>query len=59
VRATTAIPIHWGTLVPIHKALRREPELAESPADEFVEHLRGLAPEIEPRVLRPGEETLL
>ena len=59
VGATTVIPIHWGTLRPMHKAFRGEPELAGRPAEEFVEHLREVAPEIEPRVLRPGEETLL
>jgi L-ascorbate metabolism protein UlaG (beta-lactamase superfamily) len=59
VRATTAIPIHWGTLAPIHKALLGNPEEVEQPAEEFVERLRELAPEIEARVLRPGEETLL
>jgi L-ascorbate metabolism protein UlaG (beta-lactamase superfamily) len=59
VAATTVIPIHWGTLLPMHKAFRGEPELAERPAEEFVEHLQDVAPEIEPRVLRPGEETLL
>ncbi len=59
VRATTAIPIHWGTLAPIHKAWLGNPEEIEQPAEEFVEHLRRVAPEIEARVLRPGEETLL
>ncbi len=58
LRAATAIPIHWGTLFQMHKTLRGEPVLAERPAEEFVEHLRGIAPEIEARVLRPGEETL-
>jgi L-ascorbate metabolism protein UlaG (beta-lactamase superfamily) len=59
LRAKTAIPIHWGTLRPMHKAFLTEPEDAEQPAAEFVERLRELAPEIEARVLRPGEETLL
>ena len=59
LRAKTAIPIHWGTLVQMHKAFRGEPELAERPAEEFVERLRELAPEIDARVLAPGEETLL
>jgi L-ascorbate metabolism protein UlaG (beta-lactamase superfamily) len=59
VRAKTVIPIHWGTLAPIHKTLRGQAEDTAQPADEFVERLRELAPEIEARVLRPGEETLL
>jgi L-ascorbate metabolism protein UlaG (beta-lactamase superfamily) len=59
LRAGTAIPIHWGTLFQMHKALRGAPELVERPAEEFVERLRRLAPEIVARLLRPGEETLL
>jgi L-ascorbate metabolism protein UlaG (beta-lactamase superfamily) len=59
LRAKTVIPIHWGTLVPIHKTLRGEREDVAQPADEFVGRLREVAPEIEARVLRPGEETLL
>ncbi len=57
LRASTVIPIHWGTYFPAHTALRGAPELAERPTEEFVEHLRDLAPEVEARVLRPGEET--
>jgi len=57
VGAGTAIPIHWGTLFPVHRALRGAPETVERPADEFAEHLGELAPEIEARILRPGEET--
>ena len=59
VRATTAIPIHWGTLYPMHTSFRGAPEAFERPPEEFVERLREIAPEIEARVLRPGEETLL
>jgi L-ascorbate metabolism protein UlaG (beta-lactamase superfamily) len=57
LRAATAIPIHWGTLFPVHRALRSAPDDVERPAEEFAEHLRELAPGIEARVLRPGEET--
>jgi L-ascorbate metabolism protein UlaG (beta-lactamase superfamily) len=57
LRAATVIPIHWGTLYPAHKGLRGTPEAIERPAEEFSECLRELAPEIEARVLRPGDET--
>jgi L-ascorbate metabolism protein UlaG (beta-lactamase superfamily) len=59
LRATSAIPIHWGTLFPMHQALRGAAGPALHPPVEFVRRLRELAPKIEARVLRPGEETLL
>ena len=51
-----AIPIHWGTL-----AAPRVPWLSDpgAPAREFGRHLSRLAPEIEARVLAPGEQLTL
>lgn len=51
-----AVPIHWGTLYPrhLHRVWRRP--LTE-PADRFAAHARRLAPEVDVRVLRPGEST--
>jgi hypothetical protein len=49
-------PIHWGTLLQIGLEERRE-ELFERPLREFAEHMRRLAPEVDVRVLRPGEST--
>jgi len=57
LRPRVAIPIHWGTLTPIGSP-RGASELQE-PARLFAEHLAQLAPEIDVRVLAPGQATLL
>jgi L-ascorbate metabolism protein UlaG (beta-lactamase superfamily) len=51
-----AVPIHWGTLYPrhLHRVWRRA--LVE-PGDRFAAHARRLAPDVDVRVLRPGEST--
>ena len=53
-----AVPIHWGTLYPfglrpLHGGPLREP------AADFAESLRRLAPQVEARVLSPGDSTPL
>jgi L-ascorbate metabolism protein UlaG (beta-lactamase superfamily) len=53
-----AIPIHWGTLRPISLIARREPELHD-PARKFAEHVGQIAPDVEVRVLMPGEGAAL
>ncbi len=58
LRAKIVIPIHWGTLLQIGLARRRE-DLFTRPVREFASHLAELAPETELRVLRPGESTAL
>ena len=55
VRPRVAIPIHWGTYFPIHLGLRRMPRFLELPPAEFVAAAREVAPDVEVRVLRPGE----
>jgi L-ascorbate metabolism protein UlaG (beta-lactamase superfamily) len=55
LRTTLVVPIHWGTYYPIHLGLRGAPEFLERPAAEFLLAARELAPEVEIRVLRPGE----
>lgn len=50
-----AIPIHWGTYFPMHLGLRRTPRFLELPPAEFVVAAREVAPDVEVRVLRPGE----
>lgn len=57
LRASIAIPIHWGTYFPIHVGLRGRPAFLEGPAVAFAAHMRELAPDADVRVLRPGEET--
>jgi L-ascorbate metabolism protein UlaG (beta-lactamase superfamily) len=54
----TAVPIHWGTLYPF--ALHRfRPDRLWLPAREFVDAMGELAPQVETRVLSPGESTSL
>jgi L-ascorbate metabolism protein UlaG (beta-lactamase superfamily) len=53
-----AIPIHWGTLLPIGLGRRHRPGLAE-PARLFARNVARLAPGVEVRILAPGEETTL
>lgn len=53
-----AVPIHWGTLYPIGLA-RLRPSPLRSPGREFAEQMRRLAPQVEVRVLAPGESLSL
>jgi L-ascorbate metabolism protein UlaG (beta-lactamase superfamily) len=55
VAPRVAVPIHWGTYSPIHLGLRGAPRFLELPPAEFVVAARELAPEVEVRVLQPGE----
>jgi L-ascorbate metabolism protein UlaG (beta-lactamase superfamily) len=48
-----AVPIHWGTYRPLHRSALA-PFLLE-PADAFVRAVATVAPDVEARVLRPGE----
>jgi L-ascorbate metabolism protein UlaG (beta-lactamase superfamily) len=53
-----AVPIHWGTLYPLGlRRLRGGP--LRSPGEEFAARARELAPQVETRVLSPGESTSL
>ena len=54
LRARIAIPIHWGTL---HPYLSRRGDWFSRPGAEFATQVAGVAPEVEVRVLRPGEST--
>ena len=58
LRPRLAIPIHWGTLFPIGLARLRRHQLRRPPR-EFSERVAELAPEVEVRVLAPGESTSL
>jgi len=52
------VPIHWGTLYPLGLA-RLRPEPLRAPPREFARRVRELAPQVEVRVLEPGESTSL
>ncbi len=53
-----AVPIHWGTLYPLGLA-RLRPEPLRAPPREFGAWMEKLAPQVEARVLVPGESTSL
>ena len=53
-----AIPVHWGTLAPIGLARRQRARL-DDPSRRFAEHVARLAPDVEVRILAPGQETKL
>ena len=48
------MPIHRGTYFPAHLGRSGHPLLSDPP-HEFARHAAELAPEVEVRVLRPGE----
>ena len=52
-----AVPIHWGTLAP-RKPLRRHPDPDRPPRD-FARLVAERAPQVEVRVLGPGERTVV
>jgi L-ascorbate metabolism protein UlaG (beta-lactamase superfamily) len=53
-----AIPIHWGTLLPIGIASRHRASLGDPPC-LFAEHVARLAAGVEVCILAPGAETAL
>lgn len=58
LRPRIAVPIHWGSVTPIVRGDRR-PELLTDPPHEFARRAAELAPEVEVRVLQPGESLAL
>ncbi len=50
-----AIPIHWGTLLPMGLGRRHRPRLGDPP-QRFAEHVARLAPHTQVVILAPGEE---
>ena len=54
LRPRIAVPIHWGTYRPLHRGSRAA--FLEDPAEAFVREAATAAPEVEVRVLRPGEQ---
>jgi L-ascorbate metabolism protein UlaG (beta-lactamase superfamily) len=51
LRPKVAVPIHWGTLRPIHE--RPNPDF--HPAEDFRRLTAELAPDVDVRILAPGE----
>jgi L-ascorbate metabolism protein UlaG (beta-lactamase superfamily) len=55
VRPRIAVPIHWGTYHPLHHGIRSVPAFLSDPPELFVRAAAALAPEVEVRVLQPGQ----
>jgi L-ascorbate metabolism protein UlaG (beta-lactamase superfamily) len=58
IRPRIAIPVHWGTYTRIGLARRHRERLNDAP-HIFAEEVASLAPDVEVRILRPGEGTSL
>jgi L-ascorbate metabolism protein UlaG (beta-lactamase superfamily) len=54
LRPRVAVPIHWGTFFPVGLARVRGAALVEPPR-AFARHAGELAPDVEVRVLEPGQ----
>jgi L-ascorbate metabolism protein UlaG (beta-lactamase superfamily) len=60
LRPRLAIPIHWGTLFPFAlDLLRGKAPLLSDPPHEFAREAARLCPQVDVRVLQPGEATPL
>ena len=57
LRPGLAIPIHWGTYAPWHWRLSGHRPPHEEPAAEFAAAAALVAPDVDVRILRPGERT--
>jgi L-ascorbate metabolism protein UlaG (beta-lactamase superfamily) len=55
LRPRVAIPIHWGTYRRV--GLNRDPAVLREPAESFARLAAESAPEVEVRILPPGERT--
>jgi L-ascorbate metabolism protein UlaG (beta-lactamase superfamily) len=53
LRPKVAIPIHWGTYRPFHRSSRAA--FLTEPAEAFARAAEIAAPEVDVRILRPGE----
>jgi len=57
LRPRVAVPIHWGTYRPAHRGPGAR--FLREPAEKFVREAASLAPEVDVRVLQPGEQLAL
>lgn len=55
LRPRVAVPIHWGTYHPFHLGLLQAPRYLREPAERFVRAAAETAPDVEVRLLQPGE----
>ena len=54
VRPRIAVPIHWGTFLPIGVG-RRYQKLLTTPGEQFAAHVSALVPRTRTEVIRPGD----
>jgi L-ascorbate metabolism protein UlaG (beta-lactamase superfamily) len=54
LRPKLAVPIHWGTYRPLHRTVQAS--FLHEPPDAFARIAAEVAPEVEVRILRPGEQ---
>ena len=52
-----AVPIHWGTYRPLHRGARAR--FLTEPAEAFARAAAEVAPDVDVRVLQPGEELVV
>jgi L-ascorbate metabolism protein UlaG (beta-lactamase superfamily) len=58
LRPRIAIPMHWGTLLPIGSARRHRATLGDPPR-LFARHVARLVPDVEVCILKPGQTATL
>lgn len=58
LRPRVAIPIHWGTLFPLHRGRAGHRLLTQPPLD-FARHAERVAPDVQVAILAPGERLAL
>ena len=54
LRPKLAVPIHWGTYRPLHRTVRAP--FLSAPPEAFVRIAAEVAPEVDVRILLPGEQ---
>ena len=59
LKPRVAIPIHWGTYAPMHWRLSGHQPPSDDPAGAFAAAAARVAPDVEVRILQPGERTEL
>ena len=57
LRPRAAIPIHWGTYRMLHRARAVDRAVLDAPARAFAQAAADRAPEVEVRILQPGDRT--
>jgi L-ascorbate metabolism protein UlaG (beta-lactamase superfamily) len=58
LRPRLAIPIHWGTYAPLHWRVSGYRPSQSDPAAAFADAAAEVAPDVEVRILQPGERTV-